>query len=188
LGLGRSELLRYLKRCCAVVAIAALSGSMSCLHPTSTADGCTVIVTESEARIAFPAVNRAEWRWNRPPADSSSSAPMYVWSLHLYDGGGLHVDVSRSPVRGPVRIGDLATMLRDAEVVVTKYDPRHVAEFFYARSLKPRAVSGRVVVVVRDRTVLRELFDRRPTESRCDFYAEGEPDPPWVWGKVRYMR
>ena len=166
-----------------------ISGAFACFHaaPPGRA-ACSVTVRGRTAEIAFPQVDRAEWIWNRPATDSASKVPNYTWSLYLYPGPGVHVEVSRD-AHGPEQSGDLPTMIRMARASITW--PSTLYEFddvHDAPALRPTVEHGRVVIRVSDSASFWELFElNHPTDTRCDFDVDGDTEPPWVWGVVRYI-
>ena len=163
--------------------------ALSCAHTAPIpAAACSVVVRNAEAQIAFPRVTRPDWVWNRPAAAPGSNAPNYASVVYLYPGPGVHVEVGQAP-HGPVRQGDLASALRAARVTITwpSAGPDEFDSYHTLDSLHPSIVDGRVVLSIRDTSLVRQLFTlNHPTESRCDFYADGEGESAWVWGTVRY--
>lgn len=82
-------------------------------------------------------------------------------------------------------------MLRAATVVITwpSAGPNEFDSYRTLDSLHPSIADGRVVLSVRDASLLRQLFIlNHPTEARCDFDADGEAETPWVWDTVRYVK
>jgi hypothetical protein len=150
---------------------------------------CGVTVRVRMAEIAFPVVERREWVWNRPPRDPAARVPNYTWSLYLYPGPGVHVEVGRD-AKGPEVRGDLTAMMRAARVIVTWPSPTgDFDDFHEAKTLRPAVERGRVVLRVLDSASCHELFEvNHPTEIRCDFTADGDASATRAASKVGYIQ
>ena len=100
--------------------------------------------------------------------------PDYSWIVYL-TMPGIELEVGRE-ARGPEQRGDLATMLSQATVAITwPSSVKSKPEFDDYRTvpgLHPTVIDSRPALVIKDSTLLHELFGlNHPLLADCRFYS-----------------